>query len=211
MKQTTYIFAKQHPVHPPELFASILSNHFVQTYNHISTATVKVITHRWTRMEIEGELHPHSFLRDGAETRNTVAIASEKHGITVKSAIAGLLVLKTTGSAFHGFVQDEYTILEETNDRILSTEVDCSWTWKPFETLAAVQKEVRKFDPAWNFARSITLKTFAQDASASVQNTMYKMCEQILGADATVDSVDYTLPNKHYFEIGESDYCKFWK
>ena len=162
-------------------------------------------------MEIEGELHPHSFLRDGAETRNTVAIASEKHGITVKSAIAGLLVLKTTGSAFHGFVQDEYTILEETNDRILSTEVDCSWTWKPFETLAAVQKEVRKFDPAWNFARSITLKTFAQDASASVQNTMYKMCEQILGADATVDSVDYTLPNKHYFEIGESDYCKFWK
>ena len=154
-------------------------------------------------MELDGQLHPHSFLRDGAETRNTVAVAKENHGITVKSAIAGLLVLKTTGSAFHGFVQDEYTILQETNDRILSTEVDCSWTWKTFDNLAAVQKEVPKFDPAWNFARNITLKTFAQDASASVQNTMYKMCEQILGADSTVDSVDYTLPNKHYFEIGK--------
>ncbi|MCJ1306660.1 hypothetical protein MMC25_000303 [Agyrium rufum] len=201
MKQTTYITAKQNPVHPPELFASILADHFTTTYKHISTAHVKVITHRWTRMEFDGQPHPHSFLRDGSETRNVNAVSHKNKGITVKSAIAGLLVLKSTGSAFHGFVQDEFTILQPTNDRILSTEVDCAWEWSTFPTVKDVQDAVPKFDDTWDAARGITLKTFATDSSASVQNTMYKMCEQILAKAPNVDAVDYSLPNKHYFEI----------
>lgn len=203
MKQTTYIMAKQHPVNPPELFASILAAHFTDTYKHIHTAKVKVITHRWTRMTIDGEPHPHSFLRDGSETRNAEATSKEGHGISVRSAIVGLLVLKSTGSAFHGFIQDEFTILQETNERILSTDVDCGWTWKTFSTLKAVEEVGPKFDDTWTTAREITLKTFANDSSASVQNTMYKMCDQILAAEKGVDAVDYSLPNKHYFEIGK--------
>ncbi|KAI4113704.1 MAG: hypothetical protein LQ348_005884 [Seirophora lacunosa] len=201
MKQTTYIMAKQHPVTPPELFASILASHFVETYKHIHSAQVKVVTHRWTRMTVDGEPHPHSFLRDGAETRNVEAVATEGKGIDVRSAIAGLLVLKSTGSAFHGFIRDEYAALQEVNDRILSTEVDCGWKWDTFGSVKDVEAAIPKFDEAWNSAREITLATFAKDESASVQNTMYKMCEQILAAVPTVNAVDYSLPNKHYFEI----------
>jgi len=40
-----------------------------------------------------------------------------------------------------------------------------------------------------------------------VQNTMYLMSEQILAAAPGVESVEYSLPNKHYFEIGESLDC----
>jgi urate oxidase len=47
------------------------------------------------------------------------------------------------------------------------------------------------------------MDTFAKDNSASVQNTMYKMCEQILAAAPAVEKVEYSLPNKHYFEIGK--------
>ena len=203
MKNTVYIIAKQHPVTPPELFASIVSNHFIKTYKHIHAAHVKVITHRWTRMTIDGEPHPHSFLRDGAETRNAEATAKEGRGISVRSAIAGLLVLKSTGSAFHSFIRDGYTTLPEVHDRILSTEVDCGWTWKLFQGLDDVKSAVPKFDEAWNNARAITLKTFATESSPSVQNTMYKMCDQILAAVPAVDAVDYSLPNKHYFELGQ--------
>lgn len=203
MKQTTYIMAKQHPITPPELFASILASHFVETYKHIHSAQVKVVTHRWTRMTVDGEPHPHSFLRDGAETRNVEAVATEGKGIDVRSAIAGLLVLKSTGSAFHGFIRDKYAALQEVNDRILSTEVDCGWKWDIFGSVKDVEAAIPKFDEAWNGAREITLATFAKDESASVQNTMYKMCEQILAAVPTVNAVDYSLPNKHYFEIGK--------
>ncbi|KAL8924437.1 MAG: hypothetical protein Q9208_004045 [Pyrenodesmia sp. 3 TL-2023] len=201
MKQTTYIMAKQQPVTPPELFGSILASHFVETYKHIHSAQVKIITHRWTRMTVDGKPHPHSFMRDGAETRNVEAVATEGKGIDIRSAIAGLLVLKSTGSAFHGFVRNEYASLPEVNDRILSTEVDAGWKWNTFESVKDVEAAVPKFDEAWSSAREITMATFAKDESASVQNTMYKMCEQILAAVPTVQAVDYSLPNKHYFEI----------
>ncbi|ROW12245.1 hypothetical protein VMCG_00022 [Cytospora schulzeri] len=201
MKNTIYIKAKEHPVNPPELFAATLGQHFLDTYAHITSAHIKLVVHRWTRMVIDGKPHPHSFYRDGQETRNVEAAVTKGDGITVKSGIAGLTVLKSTGSAFHGFLRDEYTTLGETWDRILSTDVDCGWTWKAFPDLKAVQETESKFDAAWEAARGITMKTFAEDESPSVQNTMYKMCEQILEAVPEVALTNYSLPNKHYFEI----------
>jgi urate oxidase len=203
MKNTIYIKAKEHPVTPPELFASILGTHFVETYPHITTANIKIITHRWTRMTIDGKPHPHSFYRDGAETRNVEAVIRKGKGIDIRSGIVGLLVLKSTGSQFHGFVRDEYTTLPEVWDRILSTDVDCGWAWKTFSGLNAVKAAIPKFDKAWSDARTITMKTFAEEDSPSVQNTMYKMCSSILAAAPEVETVDYSLPNKHYFEIGK--------
>jgi urate oxidase len=205
MKNTVYIKAKEHPVTPPELFASILGTHFVETYPHIHAAHIKVVTHRWTRMTIDGKPHPHSFYRDGAETRNVEAVIREGRGIDIRSGIAGLLVLKSTGSQFHSFVRDEYTTLPEVWDRILSTDVDCGWAWKTFPGLTAVKDAIPRFNKVWEDARYITMKTFAEESSPSVQNTMYKMCEQILRAAPEVDAVDYALPNKHYFEIGKLD------
>ncbi|PGH16642.1 uricase [Polytolypa hystricis UAMH7299] len=210
MKNTIYIKAKQHPVTPPELFASILGTHFIETYKHIHTAHVDIITHRWTRMSIDGKPHPHSFLRDGTETRNVSAYVvenqSQGQSIYLTSAISGLSVLKSTNSQFHSFVRDEFTTLPESWDRILSTDVDASWRWATFNTLDAVRNEVPKFDQAWSKARDITLKTFAEDNSASVQNTMYKMADQILAVEPLLESVDYSLPNKHYFELDLSWY-----
>ncbi len=203
MKNTVYIKAKENPVTPPELFASILGTHFVETYPHITTANVKIITHRWTRMTIDGKPHPHSFFRDGNETRNVEAVVRKGKGIDIRSGIVGLLVLKSTGSQFHGFVRDEYTTLPEVWDRILSTDVDAGWSWKTFSGMSAVTQAIPKFDKAWGDARAITMKTFAEEDSPSVQNTMYKMCRSILEAVPEVETVDYSLPNKHYFELGK--------
>ncbi|KAG6007180.1 hypothetical protein E4U21_006283 [Claviceps maximensis] len=201
IKNTTFIMAKQHPVNPPERFASILGHHFIQQYSHIHAANVKVITHRWIRMDVNGKPHPHSFIKDAGETRNAEVRVSRRDGIQITSTIAGLSVLKTTGSAFHGFVRDEYTTLPETWDRILATDVDASWKWSTFANLGAVEQRAAEFDKAWEVARKITLKLFAEDDSPSVQNTMYKMSEQILDAVPETDSVAYSLPNKHNFEL----------
>jgi urate oxidase len=200
-KQTCYILAKQNPVTPPELFASIIGDHFIKTYSHIHAAHVKIIQHKWTRMIVDGKPHPYSFLRDGEDIRVVESVTRENVGISIRSKIEKLLVLKSTGSAFYGFHRDEYTQLKETWDRILSTEVEAGWLWKTFSGLAEVRSVASKFDEAFSAVRGITLKTFALDESASVQNTMYKMCDQILAAAPLVEAVDYSLPNKHYFEI----------
>ena len=153
-------------------------------------------------MTIDGKPHPHSFYRDGAETRNVEAVIRKGKGIDIRSGIVGLLVLKSTGSQFHGFIRDSYATLPEVWDRILSTEVDCGWSWKTFSGMNAVKAAIPTFDKAWTDARTITMKTFAEEDSPSVQNTMYKMGEFILDAVPGIEKVDYTLPNKHYFEIG---------
>jgi len=158
-------------------------------------------------MTVDGKPHPHSFFRDGEETREVEAQAYDGgRGITVKSGIGKLLVLKSTGSAFYGFHRDEFTQLPETWDRILSTEVESGWTWKTFNDIKEVRSSIKKFEDAYEAARKITMETFAKDNSASVQNTMYKMCEQILAAAPSVEKVEYSLPNKHYFEIGKSSH-----
>ena len=204
MKNTIYILAKQNPVTPPELFASILGTHFTKQYSHIHVAHVNIVSHRWTRLIIDGKPHPHSFYKDSEETRNVAADVIEGKGIDINTGINGLTVLKSTHSQFWGFIRDEYTTLPETWDRILSTDVAANWQYKRFSGLDEVKANVDKFDATWAAARDITLKTFAEDNSASVQNTMYKMSDQILAFQPLVEVVDYSLPNKHYFEIGKS-------
>ncbi|KAL2271929.1 hypothetical protein VTJ83DRAFT_1300 [Remersonia thermophila] len=201
IKNTIYIKAKEHPVNPPELYAAHLGRHFISTYSHITTAHIKLVVHRWTRMTVDGAPHPHSFYRDSEEKRLVEATVSRSSGIALRSGIVGLSVLKSTGSAFHGFVRDEYTTLPEVWDRILSTDIDCSWTWKTFGGVEAVEKGVERFDQAYEKARAILMRTFANDYSASVQNTMYKMAEEILDVVPEVDRVSLSLPNKHYWEI----------
>ncbi|TVY64488.1 Uricase [Fusarium oxysporum f. sp. cubense] len=201
IKNTIYITAKQNPVNPPELYASILGSHFIEKYSHIHVANVNVKSVRWQRLEVDGKPHPHSFFKDGEETRNVEVRVSRQEGIQIKSSLVGLTVLKSTGSAFHGFVRDEYTTLPETWDRIFSTDVDATWKWKKFDSLNAVKAFAPKFDSAREAARNTTLKIFAEDDSASVQATMYKMSTQILELVPEIATVTYALPNKHYFEI----------
>lgn len=201
MKNTTYIMAKQHPITPPEQFASILGTHFIETYKHIHSAHITVVQHRWTRMTVNGQPHPHSFYRDGNEKRLVQADVYEGKGIEIRSGISDLLVLKSTGSEFHHFVRNDFTTLPDVYDRILSTSVDAGWQWSTFKDLDAVKKDVAKFDQTWDKAREITFRLFATEESPSVQNTMYKMSEEILAAEPLVQRVDYALPNKHYFEI----------
>ncbi|KAJ5724624.1 Uricase [Penicillium malachiteum] len=201
IKNTIYITAKQQSVTTPEVFGSILGTHFVEKYSHIHAAHVNIITHRWVRMNIDGKPHPHSFIKDSPETRNVQVDVVEGKGIDIKSSINGLTVLKSTGSQFHGFLRDEFTTLKETWDRILSTDVAANWQWRRFSSVAEVKTHTAKFDAAWESARNITLKVFAEDNSASVQATMYKMGELILDAAPLVETVEYALPNNHYFEI----------
>lgn len=93
------------------------------------------------------------------------------------------LVLKSTGSAFNSFIRDEYTTLVEVDDRILSTAIDVSYTFAPFDVTAPTDEKKLEFTVAadveleggvWDpevseRARNVTMKVFADDESASVQ------------------------------------------
>ncbi|PCH42707.1 uricase [Wolfiporia cocos MD-104 SS10] len=225
IKNITYYLAKISPhILHPERFAIHLGTHLVSKYAHIHKAFVTIEKLRWARIPVaEGveaaKPHPHAFYRDGDDKRIAkVEIdgtgGKDKLVAKVTSGITDLLVLKSTGSAFENFVRDEYTTLVEVNDRIFSTSIDLSYVFAPFAVPApqdekklglglgdAAQGTGWDGEAVAEAARKITLETFATDESASVQATLYKMAQLIIAENASVQSVTYALPNKHYVPV----------
>jgi len=115
----------------PEKFGLVIMNHFLSTYDHISTVQVELKQFKWTRIVLErGGPHRHSFIKDGNEIRTVAAVAArDAKGKPIVEKMTGgikdLVVLKSSGSAFYGFHRDQYTTLAEVDDRILSTSVEC--------------------------------------------------------------------------------------
>jgi urate oxidase len=223
MKNTVYALTKQSElVGHPELFAQVVARHFLDTYPQVSAANVRIHKHRWSRLTIDNQLHPHSFRRDSDELRIAEAhvrrTANKSHyRLDLSSGITGLLVLKTTGSAFTNFLRDQFTTLPEAEDRILSTIVDANWVYKPQQLPAATLKgeewktatakpdnriaHQSDYEAIYRAARDITLNVFSNDQSASVQATLYRMAQQILDFAPEVEQVSYALPNKHVFTV----------
>lgn len=110
------VFAKTSPhVLIPELFSLHLGLHFVSEYKHIDKAIVTVISHRWSRIPLDQKPHARAFHRDGNDVFRVEAIISQdhQHGITSAELTTGLqdlLVLKTSGSAFEGFIRDKVLV-----------------------------------------------------------------------------------------------------
>ncbi|CCH34352.1 factor-independent urate hydroxylase [Actinosynnema sp. NPDC047251] len=186
-KNTVYAFAKQAPVGEIEDFALRLGRHFVSTQEPISGARILIDEHSWQR--IEG--HDHAFVAGGDEKRTT-AVTVEGSRAWVVSGLTDLVVLKSTGSEFHGYPRDPYTTLRETTDRILATSVTARWRYQG-----------TGIDWATSFGeiRSIMLRTFAAKHSLSLQQTLYAMGEAVLRARPEVAEVRLSMPNKHHFEV----------
>ncbi|KAG0262598.1 hypothetical protein DFQ27_002267 [Actinomortierella ambigua] len=210
IKNTIYILAKSSPnVGTIEVFGAELGNHFLSQYSWVEGVHVTIIKHRWARMVVDGKPHPHSFWRDGEETREVDmfvkrgATADERKA-AIKSAIGDLLVMKTTGSSFEDFVTDEYRTLPDMKDRIMSTSVDAKWDFKlPTANKANFVSTIAQipFDDIYASVRQVTCDTFAKDESASVQATLYLMAEQCIKNWKWLEKVSYALPNKHYFPV----------
>ncbi|KAI6035730.1 uricase [Pisolithus marmoratus] len=220
IKNITYYLAKTSPhILTLEHFALHLGTHVLATYAHIHKAHVSIDKLRWSRIPVgtEGQetLHPHSFIRDGEEKRfANVEVNKKSDGSLEGKVTAGLtdlLVLKSTGSAFTDFIRDEYTTLVEVSDRILSTSVDLSYTYKhPIPIVLPtderrltfdIPEEVRDADDVAKRARKATLDVFVVDESKSVQATLFKMAQKVLSENDDLETVTYALPNKHYIPV----------
>lgn len=223
MKNITYYLAKISPhILSPERFALHLGTHIVSKYAHIHRAFITLEKLRWSRIALSANdhPHPHSFVRDGndkqiVEVEIDASTGKDKLSAKVTSGITDLLVLKSSGSAFHGYIHDEYTTLPEVNDRILSTSVDLSYTFAPLSLSSPTDGKKLDFTVPEGFAlggvwdavnvatraRNATLDIFALDASASVQATLFKMGQRVIAENAGVESVTYKLPNRHYIPV----------
>lgn len=85
------------------------------------------------------------------------------------------------------------------DDRIFSTAVDCTYTI-PISSSSLTRSAIGNlgidFEAIYRSVEMTTLEIFATHNSASVQATLYQMCEKILKDNRHVGEVTYKLPNK---------------
>lgn len=193
-KNTVYAFARQHGVGRPEDFALLLGRHFV-AMDHVDGARIAVDQLPWTRLEVAGTEHDHAFERSGAERRTATVVLDGEDAVVV-SGLADLVVLKSTGSEFHGYPRDRYTTLEETTDRILATSVTARWRYAP-----GVSDGAYDFGAAFSAVRTAMVETFASLHSLALQQTLFEMGCAAMTACPDVDEVRLSMPNKHHFLV----------
>lgn len=187
-KNTVYALAKEHFVSSIESFGLYLANYFFSNNRPVSQTRIELTEHSWKRMHFEGKYHPHAYCSGGTE-KHTAVIVQNENSIEVTSGIADLLILKTTDSAFENYIKDQYTTLKETNDRILSTQCEVSWTYNSTKVL---------FVELFNGIRTTLLQTFANHRSLSVQHTLFAMGEAVLEKYGAVNDITLKMPNKHH-------------
>jgi urate oxidase len=191
MKNIVYVLAKKHGIGAIEGFGETVARHFVQTYAQVRAATIDLVEHSWQRLAVDGRDHPHAFV-GGASDKRTAVVTLTRQGVRVESGLDGLSLLKTTDSAFSGFVRDEYTTLPETSDRIFATLLTARWLWG-------------KTPPDWDRAnraiRVAVVETFARHRSLSVQQTLHAMGTAALETCPEIEQITLTMPNKHHLLI----------
>lgn len=188
-KNTVYAFARD-GVRPVEEFALRLARHFTQ-FATVDRAQVRIEEYGWRRLAAGGSPHPHSFER----LAGTKIASACVHGDGRAEVVAGvddLILLKSTGSEFHGFLDERYTTLAPTDDRILATAVAAGWR------MAAAEAD---WAECFRGARTALAEAFAVTHSLSLQQTLYTMGQAVLAARPEVCEVRLSLPNKHHFLV----------
>ncbi|MFC4944092.1 factor-independent urate hydroxylase [Pseudonocardia sp. GCM10023141] len=191
-KNTCYAFAKSHGLREIETYAITLGRHFVDTVAPVTGARIAVDEYAWDRVPVGGVGHDHTWTRRGSEVRTTVVTVDAERAHVV-SGLKDLVLLKSTGSEFAGFLVDEYTTLQETHDRIMSTSLVANWTF--------VDDVDVNWDESWADVRRILLEQFAVVHSLALQQTLWEMGKAVLEAHPEVAEISMSAPNRHHFVV----------
>ena len=196
-KNTCFAYAKEKGVGEIEDYALSLARHFVNDIHSVTAARVEVEEYPWERIRVDGQPHPHAFARASNEARTTAVTVTGPRDRAVwhriVSGLDGLVVMKSTGSEFRGFLKDRYTTLAETDDRILATSLTARWRYQ----IAGAKP--KSWDEAHAQIRQILLERFAGTHSLALQQTLWEMGRAVLQARDDVAEIRLSAPNRHHF------------
>jgi urate oxidase len=188
-KQTAYAYAKEKGLVSIEDYGLALARHFVHDVAPVEGARIEIDEYAWERAIVDGTEYDYTWIRKGQEIR-TAAITVDADGEWVVGGLKEMVILKSTGSEFAGYLTDEYTILEPTHDRVMATSLVAQWrftttdiNWE--ETYAGIKTQL--------------VKQFAVVQSLALQQTLYEMGKAVLETYPFIAEVRLSAPNKHHF------------
>ena len=184
-KQTVFAFAQKHGIESPGAYLLKLSEHFTGGFEWVTGGRWAAEEHSWRRIND----HDHSFVQNKDEVRTAVVVI-DGDSRTVVSGFKDLTVLKSTGSGFYGYPKDQYTVLPETEDRIMSTDIAARWRCSTLDL---------DHDAVYEDVKNVILAKFTDHYSKALQETLYLMGKAVIEAHPEIDEIRFSCPNKHHF------------
>jgi len=188
MKNTVYSLARDSADECMEEFAKKTIGFLLRRNPQVSGAEVSISEKAWEHLQTGGQPHPTTFVQASAEIQTTKVTQTRASDFSVSAGFENLVVMKTSGSAFEGYIQDSLTTLPPAKDRLLGTTVSATWNYKQTDVaFASVRAKVHE----------ILLAQFAAHQSKSVQHTLYAMGKAVLEDVVDVNDIELAMPNKH--------------
>lgn len=189
MKNTVYSLARDSKTGTIEEFAMELGDYLLSHNQQVSCATIEIAEKLWQPLSVDGVPHATTFKMGGPELDTVCAERSRNGEWAITSGVDGITILKTTKSAFTGYIRDRLTTLKPATDRIFGTCATIKWEYIP-----------PRLDFAETRNRIITalLKEFAAHESMSVQHTLFDMGKAALAAAPEIARIHLTMPNLHH-------------
>ncbi len=189
MKNTVYFVARGSKAATIEEFAMELGDYLLANNAQVSGVKVEVEERAWERLVVDGKPEATTFKLGGPELQTVRAVRDQECKWSIESGVDGLIILKTTKSAFTGYIKDKLTTLKPATDRIFGTRATVNWDYA-FGAPNYAQVRTRIVDAL--------LKTFAAHNSMSVQHTLFDMGKAALEAAPEIERIHLTMPNLHH-------------
>jgi len=189
MKNTVYYLARGSKAETIEDFAMELGDYLLANNPQVYGAKVEIQERAWERIMLDGATEATTFKLGGPEVQTVRAVRDQNREWSIRSGVDGLTILKTTKSAFTGYVKDKLTTLKPATDRIFGTCAKVKWDYPSSkQDFANVRARIIK----------ALLKEFAGHNSQSVQHTLYDMGKAALDAAPEIERIELTMPNLHH-------------
>lgn len=174
-----------------EEYCHFLATTFARKYPQAEGVQVSA-----SELPYEGIDGHHAFRPAGHE-RATARVEVTRHGVVeAVSGLRGFDLLRLGGSAFKGFVRDEYTTLPELTNRPLHMWLDLEWSYTtPTAAFNHGQAVAR--------ARQVVHEVFRSFESGSIQEVIYQMGTKFLAETPSVAEVHLEAQNRTWDTVEE--------
>lgn len=188
MKNTVYSLARSSSASCMEDFARELLAYFLDRNPQVTRARAGISEKTWEHLFMGGKPHPTTFVQSSSELQTTNVGRNKSGDVSVISGFDNVVILKTAGSEFVGFLKDPLTTLAEATDRLLGTSLSAHWSYAA---------SAHSFQSSRSRIREILVGVFANHSSKSVQHTLYAMGEAALEQVPEIEDIQLSMPNKH--------------
>lgn len=175
-----------------EDYCRFLGTKFLDKYSQVEGLQVSATEIPYTAFSGESK----AFAPSGPE-RLTARVELNRTGVVeISSGIRGFRMLRLGGSAFYGFVRDEYTTLPDIHNRPLHMWLDMEWLY----TNPEAGFSAGKIPCA---VRHIARQVFESFESGSIQQIIYEAGTKMLGDIPEIAEIHLEANNRTWDTVAE--------